>query len=92
MNKIHVKGIKKADIMIYALSTCGWCQKTKTLLNELGIAYDYIDVDELDPDEKEQVMAEVRRYNPGESFPTCVVNGKGIAGYSPEALKKACQG
>ena len=27
--------------MLYALSTCQWCHKTKVLLEELGIAFDY---------------------------------------------------
>ncbi|MFH0922087.1 MAG: glutaredoxin family protein [Fibrobacterota bacterium] len=89
MEKVHVKGEKKGDILLYALSTCGWCKKTKQLLNDLGVEYHYIDMDLLDYDEKETLMEEVRRYNPSESFPTCVVNGKAIAGYNPDELKKA---
>jgi glutaredoxin-like protein NrdH len=34
-----VKGVNKAKIVMYALSTCGWCAKTKKFLNELGVSY-----------------------------------------------------
>jgi glutaredoxin-like protein NrdH len=70
----HVDGKKVADVMLYALSTCVWCRKTKALLNSLGVAYDYIDVDLLDGDVRQTVMAEVARHNPSRSFPTIVVD------------------
>ncbi|MDD5660242.1 MAG: glutaredoxin domain-containing protein [Actinomycetota bacterium] len=41
----HVDGKQNKKVMLYALSTCIWCRKTKMLLDELGIAYDYMDVD-----------------------------------------------
>jgi glutaredoxin-like protein NrdH len=45
--KKHVDGKSAGEIMLYALSTCGWCKKTKDILSKLGVAYDYINVDEL---------------------------------------------
>jgi len=83
----HVKGKKKADLLLYTLSTCGWCKKTKQLLNEKGVAYSYVDVDLLDDEENEKVMEEIRKWNPSTSFPTIVVNGKEcIRGYKPDEL------
>ena len=38
----HVKGENKGKITLYALSTCGWCKKTKKLLDDLGVEYHYI--------------------------------------------------
>ncbi len=35
----HVPGKNVGHAMLYALSTCPWCQKTKRLLNELGVEY-----------------------------------------------------
>ena len=45
MAKKHVPGRNAGKVMLYALSTCVWCNKTKKLLNELGVEYDYTDVD-----------------------------------------------
>jgi len=47
----HVPGKKIGHIMLYALSTCQWCQKTKRLLDEMGLDYYYEDVDLLSSDE-----------------------------------------
>jgi glutaredoxin len=89
MKKIHVEGKKSGDIILYALSTCVWCGKTKKLLNELGVAYSYVDVDLLDENEKMETEAEIKRWNPDCSFPTLVKDGKFcIVGYRPDEIKE----
>ena len=35
MNLEHVDGENKGNILLFALSTCGWCAKTRKLLEEL---------------------------------------------------------
>ena len=45
MNSEHVAGNDKGKIMLYALSTCIWCKKTRELLQSSGVAFDYIYVD-----------------------------------------------
>jgi hypothetical protein len=46
----HVPGKKGPLYMLYALSTCPWCQKTKRLLDEMGLEIQYEDVDLLSGD------------------------------------------
>jgi glutaredoxin-like protein NrdH len=90
MELTHVKGKKTCDIKLYALSTCGWCKKTKKLLNDRGIDYSYVDVDLLDDEDNARAMEEVERWNPSGSFPTVVINGQQcIPGYKPDELLKA---
>jgi glutaredoxin len=84
-----VQGKKRADILLFALSTCGWCRKTKNLLDELGVEYRYIDVDLLDGQDKREVVAEVTRWNPSSSYPTMVINNKSIVGFQEEKIKQA---
>jgi glutaredoxin len=50
---VTVAGKNKGEIKLYALSTCGWCFKTKQLLNALGVAYCYVDVDSLEGEQRE---------------------------------------
>jgi glutaredoxin len=85
----HVKGKNKGNIMMYALSTCGWCKKTKRLLNEMGVEYDYTDVDLLEGEEKAQAIKELERWNPRRSFPTLVINNECIVGYQEDKIKEA---
>jgi glutaredoxin-like protein NrdH len=85
----HVEGKKKGSVMLYALSTCVWCKKTKRLLNDIGIAYDYIDVDLLDAAEREEINQKVLHWNSTGSYPTIVIDdNQSIAGYDPEKIKE----
>jgi glutaredoxin-like protein NrdH len=90
MPLLHVPGKKSRRIMLYALSTCGWCQKTKKLLDDLGVGYDYEYVDQLNGDEREKAIQEVTAWNPVCSFPTLVIDDeKCIVGYKEGEIRKA---
>ncbi|HEX7320045.1 MAG TPA: glutaredoxin family protein [bacterium] len=84
----HIAGKNKGPILIYALSTCIWCRKTKKFLEQLGVGYDYVDVDLLDKNEKDNIMKEVEKWNPACSFPTVVINKKTcIVGYNEAKIR-----
>jgi glutaredoxin-like protein NrdH len=87
-----VPGKSKGDITLFALSTCGWCRKTKNLLNDLGLEYRYIDVDLLDAQAKREVVEEVARWNPSTSYPTIVINNKSIVGFQEDKIRQAVGG
>lgn len=90
MDWIHVEGENKGDVVLYALSTCGWCRKTKRLLDELGVEYRYKYVDKAFGAERDEVLEEMKRWNPRRSFPTVVINSEiSIIGYKPDRIKEA---
>ena len=72
----HIEGNKKDNVILYTLSTCVWCKKTKKYLNELGIEYSYIDVDLLEADEKEEVLKKIKKFVSANSFPITIINDK----------------
>ena len=85
----HHDGDDKANLMLYTLSTCGWCKKTKTLLEELGIGYDYIDVDLLNADEMTEAKEQLMKWNGSCSFPTIIVGEeKCIVGYRESEIRE----
>lgn len=86
----HVAGKKKGRIVLYALSTCQWCAKTKELLRELGVEFDYAYVDLAQGKEQEDLMNEMERFNPRGSFPTLVINNeKCIVGFQESEIREA---
>ena len=88
----HVEGKDKGKIVLYALSTCGWCRKTKKLLDSLGLAYNYIDVDLLSDADSDQAVAEVMKWNKHESYPTLVIDDKrAIINYDEEKITELAQ-
>jgi len=59
----HVDGENKGKIMLYALSTCVWCRKTKSLLDKLGLEYSYIYMDLIGGKEKEDALKDLEKWN-----------------------------
>ena len=89
---VHVPGKKSCSVMLYALSTCGWCQKTKKLLDSLGVQYDYLYVDQTVGDERRKAISDLAAVNPATSFPTLVVdNDVVIIGFKEDDIRRALQ-
>ena len=86
---IQVDGEDKGDVVLYALSTCGWCRKTKRFLAELGVQYKYKDVDKLSGAERDEALQEVERWNPRRSFPTMVIKEEeAVVGFDADRIKE----
>ncbi len=69
---MHEKSDHK--VKFYGLSTCGWCRKARSFLDENGISYELCYVDQLEGDERKAILEEVSKLNPRKSFPTIVVD------------------
>jgi len=90
MNIEHVNGKNKGKIMLYALSTCGWCRKTKEFLKKIGVEYYFVYVDLLEGKDRDEAIKEVGKWNPRRSYPTIVINDKiCVSGYKEDEIKKA---
>ncbi|MBE2899860.1 glutaredoxin family protein [Methanothermobacter thermautotrophicus] len=86
----HVEGTERGSVRLFALSTCGWCKKTRELLEELGVAYDYIYVDLLEGEERENIIEELKKWNPSLSFPTLVIDDEDVVvGFDPLSIKSS---
>lgn len=85
----QVAGNDRGRVHLFTLSTCIWCKKTKALLKELDVAYQYVDVDLLDGAEKEAAIAELKKHNPLCSFPSLVVeDGPCIIGFDEAKIRE----
>ncbi|MCX5808153.1 MAG: glutaredoxin family protein [Proteobacteria bacterium] len=86
----HIDGDDKVRLSLYTLSTCIWCKMTKKLLSDLGVGYDYVDMDSLEGGEKEKTLEDLKRWNPKCSFPSLVINNENcIVGYDDKRIKEA---
>ena len=86
----HVSGIDRGKVVMYGLSTCVWCKKTKKLLTDLGVDFDYMYVDKLEGEEENQVVEELRRHNLSIAFPTTIIKGeKVIVGFKEKEIREA---
>jgi glutaredoxin-like protein NrdH len=90
MKMEHVDGRDKGRVVLFALSTCGWCAKTKDLLRQTGVAFDWVYVDLLEGKEQDEAMDMVEKFNPHGSFPTLVIDDKkAIVGFREDEIREA---
>jgi glutaredoxin-like protein NrdH len=76
-------------VKIFTLSTCSHCKATKRFLNENGIAFEFVDVDQLQGTQRENILKEVVKYNPQRSFPTIIIGDKIIVGFKEDDIREA---
>ena len=83
---------KKNDhkVTIFALSTCVWCKLTKQFLSDNDLAYEFVDVDLLDENDKSTVHETILSKGGSLSYPTTIVDEKKvITGFRKDQLKEA---
>jgi len=76
-------------VKAYTLSTCSHCKRAQELLSQLGVNFEYTDVDLLSGAEKDAAIAEVRKINPMCTFPTLLIGDKVIVGANEFAIRDA---
>ncbi len=76
-------------VKVYSLSTCPWCKKVKSFLDEISVEYEAIDVDLAKGEEQKQALDEVRQLTGKSSFPVTVINDTVILGFKEDEMKKA---
>lgn len=91
MRFIRVSGNKNDHkVVIYALSTCVWCKLTKQYLSDNGVAYEFVDVDLLDDEDKGKAHRDITSKGGALSYPTTIVDDKTvITGFRKDQLKEA---
>jgi len=85
----RVEGIDRGRIVLYTLSTCMWCKMAKRLLGDMGVGYEYVDMDTLPAGEKDALKRELLKWNPAGSYPTIVINdSECIKGYDESEIRE----
>ena len=82
------KGKKQPQISLIALSTCFFCNTVKKMLTNGGFKFTSTDLDLLPEAEREEQLAQIRQFNPEESFPIVIIDNIAIVGFQEERIKK----
>ena len=81
--------MSEKSVKIYSLSTCGHCREAKKFLGDCEIKYEFVDVDQLQGEERAAILQDVKNFNPRCSFPTIIIGDKVIVGYKEDEIKEA---
>jgi len=77
-------------VEFFALSTCGWCRKTREWLDENRVDYELTYMDKIDGDEKDAAKDRAMKFTSKLAFPLIVVNDgeEIIQGYKPDRFEE----
>ena len=75
-------------IIVYTLSTCPWCRKTKNFFNEHKIPFTFSDYDLADDPTQRRFSQELDAAG-ATGFPYVRIDDEVIVGYQPERYSKA---
>lgn len=89
---IELEAFQMNDIKVYALSTCIHCRNTKKYLDECGVKYQCVHVDELTGEDRKKMVQELKGHNPAVSFPTIVIKDTVVVGYHKDKIDAALKG
>jgi glutaredoxin len=93
MKKVKVPGENdKHTVLMYAISTCGWCKRAKRFLKENKIMYEYVDVDLCNTEDRERIREDIARRGGDVLYPTIIVDNEIlITGLKVEEIKEALE-
>ena len=67
--------LQNRNLKLIALHTCGFCKRAKTWLEKQDISYKLIYLDDLEPDQKNQIKQEFKdAFGKSVSYPTLIID------------------
>ncbi len=83
---------RKHKVLLYAISTCGWCRRAKQNLKDLEVEYEYIDIDLCSGEDRQEITKDILSRKGILAYPTVVVDGKILlTGPSKEELQEVLE-
>jgi glutaredoxin-like protein NrdH len=82
----------KHKVLLYALSTCGWCKRAKRFLNDNDVEYEYVDVDLCKMEDKKMIRQDIQNRGGILAYPTVIIdNNRLLTGPSPDKLREVLE-
>ncbi|MBI3353907.1 MAG: DUF3422 family protein [Nitrospirae bacterium] len=74
-------------VKLYRLTTCYKCDEVEAFLNDEGIAFEPLNIDELKGEDQERILTEVYRLTGQRSFPVTEIDGNSVIGFDEKKLR-----
>ena len=85
MDTVKVSGTNsKHHVLMYAISTCGWCKKAKKFLKENNVQFEYIDIDLCNEKDKQKIREDIQTRGGLLVYPTLIIDNKTLFNGAPQ--------
>ena len=85
MQSIKVPGRNnKHKVLIYSISTCGWCNRAKKFLKDNNVEFEYIDIDLCNMEDKRKIIKDIQSRGGSLAYPTLIIDNKILLTGAPQ--------
>jgi glutaredoxin len=93
MKRVEVSGENdKHMVLMYAISTCGWCKRAKRFLEDNKIRYEYVDIDLCNSQDRKRIRGDIVKRGGDLIYPTIIVdNTILITGYKEDKIREVLE-
>jgi glutaredoxin len=77
-----------AKVLMYTLSTCPWCRKTRQYFTDNKVPFEFVDYDLASDEEQDRIVAHMRKYTDQISFPFVLIGEEIVQGWNPGMYEK----
>lgn len=93
MQTVKVPGRNnKHKVLLYAISTCGWCKRAKKFLNDNNVEYEYVDIDLCNWKDKQEIRRDIQSRGGRPVYPTLIIDNKILlTGASSDKLREVLE-
>lgn len=82
----------KHKVLMYAISTCGWCKRTKNFLRDKNVEYEYVDIDLCSREDREEIRKDILSRGGRLSYPTIIIDEKSlITGFQEDKIREVLE-
>ncbi len=74
----------KHKVLIYSISTCGWCNRAKKFLKENNVEFEYIDIDKCNFEDKQKIIKDIQSRGGSLAYPTLIIDNKTLLTGAPQ--------
>ena len=66
----------KHRVLMYAISTCGWCKRAKKMLKDMDVEYEYIDINLSNKKDRQKIRQDILGRGGKLVYPTIIIDNK----------------
>jgi glutaredoxin-like protein NrdH len=77
MQTVKVPGRNnKHKVLLYAISTCGWCKRAKQFLKDNDVEFEYVDIDLCSMADKQKIRQDIQSRGGTLVYPTLIIDNE----------------
>jgi glutaredoxin len=85
MKTIKVSGQNnKHKVLMYSISTCGWCKRAKKFFKDNNVEFEFVDIDQCNLEDKRKIMKDIQSRGGTLAYPTLIIDNEILLTGAPQ--------